>query len=87
MRTDHKLHLMAGALVFFIAYNYSLVLIMMPDKYHIALSFMVSFTVGALKELKDYVFKNGTPEWSDFLYTVLGGGLGVLLLVGANSLI
>lgn len=86
MRTDHKLHLMAGVLVFFITYHYSLALITMPDNYHVAVSFMVAFTIGALKELKDYVFKNGTPEWSDFLYTVLGGGLGVLLLIGANSL-
>lgn len=67
---DKILHLIAGAVIFVLAY-------ILSGNYYISL---ISVTVAGLsKEVWDY-FGHGTSELKDFTATMLGGGVGLVLI-------
>ena len=46
---------------------------------------LTAVVVGALKEISwDWLLKKGTPEFLDFVATVLGGALGAVILHAAR---
>lgn len=67
--TDKVLHFIVGAVI-------CLMLMQIIDYWAI----LPIIIIGALKEIYDKVSKKGTPDFYDFLYTVLGGSFVLLFM-------
>ena len=75
MPKDKKLHLLAGLALSLLAG-----LLFCP-----IVGLATAVVVGALKEIIwDWLLKKGTPEFLDFVATVLGGALGAVILHAAR---
>ncbi len=75
MLKDKKLHLLAGLALAIIAGFLFCPLI----------GLATAVVVGALKEIVwDWLLKKGTPEFLDFVATVVGGVLGTVILHAAR---
>ena len=75
MPKDKKLHLLAGLALSILAGLFVYPLI----------GLATAAVVGALKEIIwDWLLKKGTPEFLDFVATVLGGVLGAVILHAAR---
>ncbi len=75
MPKDKKLHLLAGLALSILAGLFVYPLI----------GLATAAVVGALKEIIwDWLLKKGTPEFLDFVATVLGGALGAVILHAAR---
>jgi len=73
---DKKLHLLAG-----LALALSAGLLFCP-----LIGLATAAVIGALKEIVwDWLLKRGTPEWFDFMATVVGGVVGYTLLTLLGS--
>jgi len=71
MPKDKKLHIYAG-----LSLALTVGLLLCPF-----LGLVTAVVIGAGKEIIwDYLLKKGTPEWWDFIVTVLGGTLGYTIL-------
>ncbi len=75
MAKDKRLHFIAGMALSLVAG-----LLFCP-----LTGFITAAAVGALKEIIwDWLLKKGTPEFLDFVATVLGGVLGAVILHAAR---
>lgn len=84
---DKKLHFWAGLAIAIVAGPFAFFVI---DYFWPTIALVVTLpllglilaaAVGALKEIIwDWWWKRGTPEWLDFVATVIGGSIGALLL-------
>lgn len=49
--------------------------------HNILVAFLVAALIAALKELVwDWLLKKGTPEWADFIVTLIGGVVAVIVI-------
>lgn len=77
LKTDKCLHFIAGMVVAQIAF--ALLRIALPWWLSAFIAFVIAAVVGGLKEAWD--IKHGVPNVADFVATMLGGLLGVLLAI------
>lgn len=79
IKTDKLLHFIAGILIAQLTY----ILLSFTTTLHICwvsvLSLLTTAIIGGVKEAYDK--KHGVPSLSDFIYTVIGGLVGILFAI------
>jgi len=76
MRTDHKAHIFAGALIALTVGAF-----LTP-----AIGIAAGAVAGIAKEAYDLISGRGTPEWLDILWTFVGAVAGGCFVLGVGLL-
>lgn len=77
IKADKLLHFITGLLVAQVAFL--LINIGMAKWASLLIAFVVTALVGGIKEFADK-FTGGVPNWKDFVFTLVGGFVGLLIM-------
>lgn len=77
IKADKLLHIIAGMVIAQVAYR--LLSLVVPMWWAMLAAFGVAVIAGAVKEAIDV--KYGVPSWKDFIATVIGGVVGLLIMM------